>query len=197
MELKPYHTLILKNINRFVNLTQEEINIFISLLQYKSVKKKDFLLQAGKLAYYEYFIVSGCIKNYTIDEKGGEHITAFAGEDYWTGDLHSFITKKPSKHYLQATEDSQVLQISQDNLEHLYVKVPKFERFFRILYQRSLVNHIERANDNISLSTEEKYLNFKEKYPQIEQRVSQKNMASYLGVTPEFLSVLKKKIKEK
>ena len=149
------------------------------------------------MAKYEYFITKGCLKTYTVDENGGEHISMFGIEDWWTGDLYSFITGEPSLYFVEALEDSEVLQISKQNTELLLAKVPKFERFYRILYQKSLITYIRRVNHNISLTAEKRYQNFVSKYPQIANRVSQKNIAAYLGVTPEFLSMIRRKLSQK
>lgn len=185
---------ILSNIKRFIELDIEEIQLFTSLLKLKKYKKKEFLIRNGEVSKYELFIVKGCIKKYTIDTNGFEHISMFAIEDWWTGDMASFTTGNSTVYNIEALEDTEVLQISKLNLELLLQKIPKFERFFRILYQRSLTTYIERNNQNISFTAEDRYLTFIKKYPKFEQRISQKNMASYLGITPEFLSVLRKKI---
>ncbi len=190
------HQLILKNISRFITLNQKEQDLYISLLTEKKIKKKDFLLRKGEIARYDYFISKGCLKIYNIDHKGSEHITMFAVENWWSGDMASFITQQPATYFIQALEDSEVLQISKENFDLLFEKIPKFERFYRILYQRSLVTYIQRSDQNISLSAEDRYLNFVKKYPSLVNRVSQKNIAAYIGVTAEFLSLLRKKIAE-
>ncbi len=193
MSLLSYN-LILKNINRFINLNQEEENFYVSLLTERKIKRKEFLIKQGQISKHDYFIIKGCLKVYTLDNKGSEHISMFAIEDWWTGDMASFISQQPGHYFIQALEDSIVLQISKSNFDLLFKQIPKFERFYRILYQRSLVSFVQRANQGISESAEERYLNFVKKHPNIINRVSQKNIAAYLGVTPEFLSLLRKKI---
>ncbi|PCE64175.1 Crp/Fnr family transcriptional regulator [Sediminicola luteus] len=188
------YDLILKNVGRFITLDQVEKEFFLSLFEVKRFNKKEFLLRAGDIARFDYFTNKGCLKIYKIDEKGTEHISMFAIEDWWSGDMASFILQKPSHYYIQALEASEVLQISRSNYDLLFEKIPKFERFYRILYQRSLVSFIERSDQNNSLHAEERYRSFIQKYPSLIHRVSQKNMAAYLGVTPEFLSVLRKKM---
>lgn len=189
--------LILKNISRFINLDKIEVDLFISFLQTKHFKKKEFILRPGDICKYEIFVNKGCLKNYTIDDKGVEHVGMFAIEDWWTGDMHSFITQTPCTCFIEALEDTEVLLISKQNLETLYESVPKFERFFRILFQNSLVTQFQRINQNIAYTAEERYLNFIKKYPKLEQRIRQKQIAGYLGITPEFLSVLRKKMAKK
>ncbi|RKR15378.1 CRP-like cAMP-binding protein [Maribacter vaceletii] len=188
------YKLILKNISRFIDLNQEEQDLFISLLKEKKLKKKEFLLKPGEIAKYDYFTTKGCLKIYKIDDKGSEHISMFAVKDWWSGDIASFITQQPGNYFVQALEESEVLQISKENFDLLFEKIPKFERFYRILYQRSLVSYIQQSDQNISLNAEDRYRNFIKKYPSLINKISQKNIAAYLGVTPEFLSVLRKKM---
>lgn len=133
------------------------------------------------------------MRTYTIDDNGFEHNNYFAVENWWTGDLHSFLTQQPSTNYIQALEDVELLQISHQNMELFYEKVHKFERFSRLLFQRSLIAYAERRKQFISLKAEERYLDFIEKNPHLQQRIPQKHLATYLGITPEFLSMLRKK----
>ena len=188
------HKLILKNISRFIDLNQEEQDLYTSFLTEKKLNKKDFLLRTGELARHEYYVVSGCLKVYNIDEKSAERVSMFAIQDWWTGDMASFLTQEPSNFYIQALEDSHILQISKEHYDLLFKRIPKFERFYRILYQRSLVTYIKRSDQNISLSAEDRYLNFTKKYPTLINRIPQKDIAAYIGVTPEFLSLLRKKL---
>ncbi|MEP3372473.1 MAG: Crp/Fnr family transcriptional regulator [Maribacter dokdonensis] len=178
-------------------MTELEKQKYISLLSEIKVKKKDFLMQAGEVTQYEYFISKGCLKVYTLDEDGAPHISMFAIEDYWTGDISSFMTKEPSRYYIKATENSELLGISRANYDVLFQEIPKFEKFYRILYQRSLISYIRRSNHGISLTAEERYINFKNKYPQIVKRITQKDLAAYIGVTPEFMSKIITKVNRK
>ena len=188
------HTLILHNIARFIDLTEVEKQKYLSLLTAIKVKKKTFLMQAGDITQYEYFITKGCLKVYTLDEDGAPHISMFAVEDYWTGDMSSFMTKEPTRYFIQATEDSELLGISWANYELLFQEIPKFERFYRLLYRRSLVSYIRRSNHGISLTAEERYMAFKKKYPKIVNRITQKDLAAYIGITPEFMSKIISKV---
>lgn len=188
------HVSILQNINRFISLTQEEEELYLSFLTKKKFKKKEFLLKPGKIAKSDFYIVKGCLKVFVIDNRGVEHISMFAVEDWWTGDLSSFHTQQPASYFIQALEDTEVLQISKTNFDSLFEQIPKFERFYRIIFQKSLISYIQRSDDNISLSAEGKYLAFVEKYPYLINRISQKDIAAYIGVTPEFLSNIRRKI---
>ena len=194
MKYKKSHILILNNIARFIDLSELEKQKFASLLTEITVKKNAFLMQAGNVTKYEYFIIQGCLKVYTLDEEGTPHISMFGIEDYWTGDMASFITKEPTHYFIKATEDSKLLGISRDNYDLLFQEIPKFERFYRILYQRSLINYIRRSNHGISLTAEERYIVFKKKYPNIINRITQKDLAAYIGITPEFMSKIISKV---
>ncbi|MET3877870.1 Crp/Fnr family transcriptional regulator [Chitinophaga sp. OAE865] len=188
--------LILKNIERHIHLEEEEINLLFSLLTSRTLKKKAFLLRQGEVCKTENFITKGCLRMYTIDESGLEHIVMFGVEGWWVSDLFSFFTGTTSDYYIDALEDTELLQISKPDLEQLYERVPKFERFFRILLQNAFVAQQRRINQNLSFTAEQRYLDFVRQYPQLEQRISQKQVAAYLGFTPVFLSMLRKKLSQ-
>lgn len=186
--------LILQHIAKHIQLTQAESDFFVSLLQPKRIKRKGFLLKQGDICKAEHFITKGCLRTYTIDENGVEHILFFGIENWWVGDLYSFLTQTPASYFIDALEDTEILQITKENLDTLYESVPKFERFFRILLQNAFIAQQQRINQNLSYTAEERYLNFISKYPQLEQRISQKQVSAYLGITPVFLSMLRKKL---
>lgn len=186
--------LILKNVARHISLDSEEIAYFTSILEHKVIKRKEFLLQEGEICRYTNFVIKGCLRVYNIDDKGIVHIAVFAIEDYWIADLYSFLTQTPATLNLDALEDTEVLQITKSNMEKLYTEVPKFERFFRIMHQNAFIAQHQRLMKNISSTAEEQYLQFREKYPNLELRIPQKQIAAYLGITPEFLSMLKRKL---
>jgi CRP-like cAMP-binding protein len=187
--------VLIANISRRISLTAEESEYFISLLQTRSLKAGEFLVREGEVCRYETFVTSGCLVTYYTDNNGSEHIIDFSVEEWWAEDLYSFLTQTASKMNIKAIEDSNVLQISKNNLELLYGKVPKFERFFRILFQNAFIAQRDQINSMLSIPAEERYLLFLEKKPYAEKRFSQKDIASYLGITPQFLSTLKKKIR--
>ena len=186
--------LLLSNILRHISLTPEEIEFFTSLFKSKPVKNGEFLLREGNICKYESFVVSGCLKTYYVDENGFEHIIDFSIEEWWADDLYSLLTQTPSKSNIKAIEDTEIVQISKPDLELLYQKIPKFERFFRILFQNAYITQREQINQALSASAEERYIHFIRQKPYAEKRFSQKDIASYLGVTPQFLSALKKRI---
>ncbi len=191
------YDLIFINVARFIDLTDEEKTLFKSLLKRGSAKRKEFVMQPGNIAKYEYFITKGCLKVYSLDQNGVEHVSMFAIEDFWTGDIASFMLQQPSSFFIKALEDSEYLMLTKKDLNHLLKEIPKFESFYRNLYQRSLVSYISRTNQGISLTAEERYEIFLSKYPQIANRITQKDLAAYLGITPEFLSMIRSKMSKR
>lgn len=189
--------LILQNISRHIQLDKTETDFFISLLQSKKLKRKEFLLKQGDICKTENFIIKGCLRTYTIDDNGFEHIVMFGIEDWWVGDLYSFLTQSPATYFIDALEDTEILQISKVNLDKLFERVPKFERFFRLILQNAFISQQKRINQSLSYSAEQRYLDFITKHPNLEQRLSQKQVSAYLGITPVFLSMLRKKLSQK
>ena len=189
--------LILKNVSRHIKLNSEETEFFLSLLEPKRLERKGVYLKAGTLCKHSAFVVDGALKSYTVDKDGKEHILSFAMMDWWIADMYSYISQKPAILNIEAIADSDVLLLSYDNQQQLYQRVPKFERFFRILVENSLVANQERLIDNLSSSAEERYLRFIRKYPAVPSCVPQHNIASYLGITPEFLSKIRGRLARK
>ena len=182
------YDLILKNISRFIELTDEEKIFFTSLLIVKKLRKKQYLLQEGDISRYECFVNNGCLRNYSIDEKGQEHIVQFAIEDWWTGDMYSFLTQTPARLTIDALEDTELFCLEKNALEELYTKVPKFEKFFRLLLQNAFIASQRRIIETMSLTADERYCRFIEQYPLMERRLPLKQIAAFLGITPESLS---------
>ncbi|HYD90856.1 MAG TPA: Crp/Fnr family transcriptional regulator [Flavobacterium sp.] len=185
---------IIANVSRHIDLDSEETNFFLSLLQQKTIKRKTYLLQEGDICRFESFVTKGCLKMYSVDKNGTEHVVMFAIEDWWVGDLYSFLSESPTTFYIEALEDTYILQISKPDLDKLYEKVPKFERFFRIMFQKAFIAQQQRINMNLSANAEERYLTFLKKFPHLEQRLPQKQIAAYLGMTPEMVSIIRRKM---
>jgi CRP-like cAMP-binding protein len=173
---------------KHISLTAEEFSICEPLFQYRKYKKRQFLLQEGQVSHYEHFILKGCTRTYEIDEKGLEHIMQFGLEDWWVGDMYSFLTGTPSKLNIDCLEDTEVLQISKSNQDLLYQQLPKMERYFRILVQNAFIAAMNRIYSSLSKPALERYQEFIGKYPHIEQRVPDRQIASFLGITPQSLS---------
>jgi len=185
------HELILKNVAKHVTLNEEEVAFFLSLLQEQEAAKKEFILKEGQLCKYISYVYSGTLRAYYVDAAGKESTIMFAIADWWITDMFCFINQLPAMLCIEATEHSKIFQLSKDNFDTLCNKVPKFERFFRIIMQNAYIREQLRVIQNLSLSAEERYNSFIDKYPQIVQQVTQKQIASYLGITPEFLSAIR------
>ncbi|HEX5025424.1 MAG TPA: Crp/Fnr family transcriptional regulator [Agriterribacter sp.] len=182
------HELLLQNIAKHINLTGEEETYFISLLQHKKIKRRQYLFHEGDISKFQAFVVDGCLRSYSIDKNGFEHVLQFAPPGWWIGDMKSFLKQQPGTLYIDAIEDSEVILLFKSDLEKLYSTVPKFERFFRILAENALATYQHRLINNLSLPAKERYENFCRLYPSLIQRLPQKQIAAYIGVTPEFLS---------
>lgn len=185
--------LILQNVSKHISLSEDEVSYFTSILQPKKLLRKQFLLRAGDICRHENFVNQGCLRVYTIDNKGVEHIVMFTPEGWWVSDMYSFLTQTPATYYIDALEDTELFQIDKKDLEELYNKVPEFNRLYRILLQNAFVANQQRIAQNLSFSAEQRYDHFLKKYPRLDQRISQKQIASFLGITPEFLSMLRGK----
>lgn len=186
--------LILKNISKHVSLTTEEEHVFLSKIETKKYKAKTILLSSGEISKSTYFVNSGILRSFNINDNIIEHVLHFACEGWWIGDMYSYISQKPGNLFIEVLEDAEIVEITKENQQKLYEEIPKLERFFRILAENSLVSHQERLMDNLSLTAEERYEKFCKKYPTLIHHISQKNIASYIGVTPEFFSKMKSKL---
>lgn len=186
--------LLYKKITDKITLSEEEFEVCKTLFTPKKVRKKQFLLQEGDVSRYQVFVNKGLLRSYTIDEKGAEHILQFALEGWWTADLYSFFTEEPSHFNIEALEDSELLLINRPSWETLLEKLPVLERYFRILIQNSLIATQRRLMESLSETAEKKYLKFMKMYPESIQRVPQHMIASYLGITRETLSRLRRDI---
>jgi CRP-like cAMP-binding protein len=185
------------HIEKRVHLTDEEFEIISGFFTLRKLRKKQFLLNEGEVCRHIGFVNSGCLRQYTIDNKAAEHIIQFAIEDWWISDLHSFLSGKPSTENIDALEDSEVLLLEKSARDELLDTCPKLEKFFRILIEANLVAIQQRIVDSISTSAEERYLNFIKTYPKIFEQVPQNQIASYLGITPQSLSRIRKELTQK
>ena len=185
---------LMSNVLRHISLDDEEKRFFTSLLKPRSLKSGEFLIREGDVCKNESFVILGSLKAYNEDDEGNEHILDFLIEEWWADDLYSFLTQTPSKSNVRALEDTELLQISKDDLETLYQRVPKFERFFRLLFQNAYIAQRDQINQMLAVPAEERYIQFLKRKPYALKRFSQKDIASYLGVTPQFFSTLKKKV---
>jgi CRP/FNR family transcriptional regulator, anaerobic regulatory protein len=188
---------ILENIAKIVVLSPEEQALFLSKVETRRYKAKTMLLYAGEICKHSYFVTAGLLRSFNVNDNIVEHVLHFACEGWWIGDMYSLLSQKPGHLFIEVLEDAEVVLLSKENQELLYLEIPKLERFFRILTENALVANQERLMDNLSLTAEERFEKFCKRYPTIIQRVPQKQIASYIGVTPEFLSKMKSKILKK
>lgn len=186
------HQLILNNFALHIALAPVEQEQALAYFQIKEIKKRTFLLNPGEIDRYIYFVKRGCLRMFYTDKSGEDHIIGFYPENWWVCDIVSFFKSKPSENAVQALEDSEVYYISLLQLEQLFQSIPKFERFFRILNQNGFDLYHRRITSQLYKSAEERYLEFRKRHPGLEQRIAQKHIASYLGITPAFLSMMRK-----
>ncbi|MCF4101547.1 Crp/Fnr family transcriptional regulator [Gillisia sp. M10.2A] len=185
---------ILDHILKFVDLSLKEQDEFLSILTEKHLRKKQFLISPGELVSSEFYVVKGCLQAYCIDEKGEKHIIQFAVDDWWISDFEAFFNQQPAKLYIEALEDSYLLEINKEALETLYKRIPIFERFFRIKTTNAFVSLRGRILSILQKSGKERYLEFCAIYPNIEKRVANYHIANYLGIKPESLSRIRKEM---
>ena len=189
------HELLLANIrSKNINLTPEEEAKLKTFFIPKKIRKKQYLLQEGDISQHVAFVEKGMWRCYSIGEKGNEHIIQFAPEDWWLSDLYSFLTGKPSSYSIDALEDSELLLINRNAYEEMLQAIPKMERYLRILTQNSLIALQNRLSGKLSLSAEENYRKLLAGCNNIVQRVPQHMIASFLGITAETLSRMRKQM---
>ena len=180
----------------YLPLNKEEKSVVEAYFKERRIRRRQFILQEGDICKYNTFVVEGCFRMYMVDEKGKEHNLQFAIENWWIGDIGSFYSEKPSRLYIEALEHAIILQCKKEDQLKLFVNHPAFNQIFRVLAENAMVSLQNRILQNISSTAEERYLDFVERYPNFFNRVSNVQIASYLGITPEFLSSIRKKIAE-
>ncbi len=185
---------LLAYIRQHVALCSEEASYFQQKIEHKRFAKGEFALREGQINHYQNFIEQGAMKTYRLDQEGKPHILSFSLENWWSGDLYSFLSKRPSPYYVEALEDSQVIRLAKPALDDLYEQIPQLNKLFRILLEKAFIAQQERIMGNISQPAEVRYLQLIAKYPALPQRVSLKDIALYLGISPQFLSMIRRKI---
>ncbi|MEJ2112729.1 MAG: Crp/Fnr family transcriptional regulator [Flavobacteriaceae bacterium] len=185
---------LLTYIQNFVELTSEEISYLRANLTSRKYLKGQFVLQQGDVCKTSSFIIKGCTKMFYVDDDGQEHVIMLGIEDWWVSDIGSFINQTPSDFNIQCLEDTELIQFPFEKMEDIYAKIPKLERFFRKIVERGLAATQKRIIRNFSLTAKERYIIFRNSYPSIEQRIPQYMIASYLGITKEFLSKIKSQL---
>lgn len=186
--------LFLDNIQKYISLTNEEKALILQVVQKKKLSRRDFFLQEGEICKSFAFVLSGCLRSYFIDSNGFEHILQFAIEDWWITDMMSLTTQSPANLYIDVIQDSELLVLTKENQLELFEKCPKMEKYFRIIIEKGMANIQSRLLENMSLPAIDRYKNLTKKYPQMVEKTPQKYIASFLGITPEFLSKLRHQI---
>ena len=187
--------LLFNNFSRHITLTEEVKEIVRTLFTHKKFRKRQYILQEGQVSRMESFVIKGLTRTYEVDENGQDHVLVFGPEDWWVGDMYSYLSGKPSTYNIDCLEDTEVLQITKTAQEQLFQQSPRFERFFRIIVQNAYIAAITRITSNLKKTAGEQYEDFIAKYPHIEQRVPDHQIASYLGITPQSLSRIRAKAK--
>ena len=180
-----------QHIKNQITISKESLGIVVSKFEEKHYKKREHLLEFDKKSNYEYFITKGCVRTYILDYNGVEHNLFFSIENWWTGDLQSFMNKTPATYNIQALEDTLVLSINRANWNFLLEEVPEFLKYSHRLFQKSIIALQNRTIQNLSFTAKHRYEHFIEHYPELVQRIPQKHIASYIGITAEFLSMLR------
>jgi CRP-like cAMP-binding protein len=183
---------LIEHFSHYIPLREIEKNELRQRVVERRVKRRQFILQENDACKHYTFVVSGCFKMYGVDNEGGEHIIQFAAENEWITDISSFHSGKASRLYIEAIEPSVILQIDQTNLIHLYHNYHKFDRIFRVIVENKHNELQNRVLQNISSTAEERYFSFLEQYPKLTNRLPNTQIASYIGITPEFLSKIRR-----
>lgn len=188
------YELLHQKISEIISVTDDEFEYCKTLFQPKKLRKKQFLLHEGEECRYTAFVEKGILRSYTIDEKGSEHILQFAMEGGWIADLYSFLTNEPSTYNIEALEGCELLLITKPSWDLLFEKIPAFEKYFRIILQNNLIATQKRLMGSLSETAEEKYEKLVASYPGHLQKLPQHMIASYLGITRETLSRIRRNI---
>ena len=185
---------IIAHFREKISLTTSEEELLISKLKYKRYLKGQFIVQEDDIYKYQTFIISGKVKTFYMGDDGHEHISAFGLENWWVGDLCSFTTQTPAIFNTQCLDETKVVHITYDDMNTLYNEIPKLEKYFRLIVQAAYGNATKRIVRNHSMQAKERYLLFSKTYPEIVHQVPQYMIASYLGITKEFLSTIRKQL---
>jgi CRP-like cAMP-binding protein len=188
--------LLLKNIRQNVPITDEDYQVVLAYAVERKFSKGEFIQREGEVNRYTNFIQSGSARVFYIDGASNEHVLQLGIRGWWISDFASFITQKKGLLYVEALEPMVVTSFSYENVQMIYEKIPLFERFYRLLIQKAYASFQYRVLHDLSMDAEQRYINFSNKHPEMDQQISQKHVASYLGMSAEFLSKIKKRIHE-
>lgn len=189
--------VLFKDFEEILPLTDHEKVLIESKISFQKIKRKSLVLKEGKVCKLYTYIQSGCFRMYGIDDKGFSHNIQFAAEGDWIADIGSFYTQTASKLNIEAIEDCEIYQINQPDLYWLLENLPKVNRMFKVISENNFVEIQNRVLQNFSSTAEQRYLSFLEQYPHLSNRLPNTQIASYLGITPEFLSKIRKGLSKK
>ncbi len=184
---------LLQHIRKYIDLSASDELVINKYINTVHLKKKEFLLLEGNICKDLYFVEKGCLRMFFINKKDSEQITQFAQEGWWLSDYMSFMNNTSSNYYIQSIEKTEIVFISNPRFEELLKELPKIERYFRIVMQKATAAAQHRSKLMYEMSKEEFYVHFSTSFPEFMQRVPQYMIASYLGLTPEYMSELRKK----
>ena len=189
--------IIISHIKQHVALTEEEEKFLSAILITQKLEQGEFAEVAGEVTQSMIFVNSGCLMTYFMQKSGVDQVIQFSTSGWWTGDLNSLNSGKPSSYATHALTSCELLLLPKIRMQELLDRFPVFEKYFRIIFQNSLITHQKRIVQAFTLTADERYQNFQKQYPQLEQFVPLKYIASYLGITPEFLSKIRRKLAQK
>jgi CRP-like cAMP-binding protein len=184
---------LINHFTKYIKIDSEDIPLLLAYFQPVSLHKKENILEEGQICRANYFVVKGCIRLFFVNEKGVEQTTQFAIENWWLTDYFSFQNHQVSGFYIQAVENTELIALSLQSQEELFIKFPQMEKYFRLIYQRAYAASQLRMKYQYDFSREELYHHFNDRFPEFIQRIPQYLLASYLGFTPEYLSEIRKK----
>lgn len=187
-------TALIAHFETYLPFEEAETSLIESKISRRKLKRREYLLVNGDICRHYTFVVKGVLRLYGIDPTGKEHNILFAAENDWIYDITSFHEAKPGESNIQAIEPSEIIQIAQQDLYHLYVNIPKLDRVFKVITEEKYVELQNRVFQNISSTAQQRYTYFHEKYPHLATRLPNTQIASYLGITPEFLSMIRKEM---
>ena len=188
---------LVNHFQKYIPLNETELALLETRVIPRKIKRKQMILQEGFVCKHYSFVISGCFKMYGVDDKGYEHNIQFSAEGDWIADIGSFHSQKPSKLFIEAIEPSDIIQIEQQDLYFLYINIPKLDRIFKVIVENKYVELQNRVLQTFSSTAEQRYLGFLEQYPNLANRLPNTQIASYLGITPEFLSKIRKDLSKR
>lgn len=186
------HDGLKEHIKKAISVSDLDLDTICAYFKPRLIDKGDYLLRQGRYCRFEGFVVEGCFRVFTIDEEGKEHILYFAVQDWWLMDIDSFMNHTPSELNIQALEQSKILLINQSDKDSLYKQLPAVEKLFRLMSQKAVVAWQRRLIRNHCLTAKQRYYHFIDSYPRLSSKLKDRQIASYLGITHEFLSKIKR-----